>query len=291
MKNLILILAAFSLLACEKTIEFDLPVEEPQLAVTSKIVAGDSIHAVVSISTPALSGSPTFANDAVILLFENGIQVDSLTLLSGSTIIGGSSVPVFSARYPFVYGKTYTLKVSKSNYASVEGSCIVPQKPLVTKGEYIVATKKIRGSISDRAGKGDIYKIEVQFKDDEYSRGFASTDFTMEFYEGYDEFLEIDGEGTYGTRAFIRDELFDGGSKSFELTYYDFDGGGVSTDSLFLKITAVSLDQYNFERTLDLGAFGGENPFSEPLSVHSNMSNGKGNFGAENTVFKGLERK
>lgn len=291
MKKLILILVGFSLLACEKTIEFDLPVEDPQLAVTAKIVAGDSIHAVVSISTPALSGTPKFANDAVVLLFEDGIKVDSLTLSSNSRIFGNAvnPVPVYTAQYPFVNGKTYTLKVSKTSYDQVKGSCIVPPKPVVVTGKYFQETKKITGSINDRPGKGDIYKIEVQLKNDNYARGFTSTDLTMEFYEGYSDFLEIDSEGTYGTRAFIRDELFDGGTRNFQINYYDFDGGGSSNDSLFLKITAVSLDQYEFERTLDLGAFSGENPFSEPLSIYSNMSNGKGNFGAENTTFKGLE--
>ncbi len=291
MKNLILILAAFSLLACEKTIEFDLPTEDPQLAVTSKIVASDSIHAIVSISSPALSGNPKIANDATVLLMENGQTVATLTINPNSSVIGGQNVYLYTAQYPFVLGKTYTLKVSKTNYETVEGSCIVPRAPIVETAEYFAATKKIKGSIVDRPGKGHIYKIEVQMKNDFYGRGFSSTDLTMEFYEGFSEFIEVDNEGTYGTRAFLRDELFDGKTRNFELNYHDFNGGGTGGDSLFLKITAVSLDQYEFEKTVDLGAFSGENPFSEPLSIYSNMSNGKGNFGAVNSVFKGLEKK
>lgn len=290
MKNLILILAAFGLLACEKTIEFELPIEEPQLAVTAKIIASDSIQAVVSISTPALSGNPSFANDALVLLYEDGIKVDSLSLFTGSSVIGGQEVPLYTARYPFVNGKTYKLKVSKTNYASVEGACIVPEKPIVEIAEYFTTSKKIKGRINDRPGKGDIYKIEVQMKNDFFARGFTSTDLTLEFYEGYGDFIDIDAEGTYGTRAYVRDELFDGKTRSFELNYADFDGGP-TTDTLFLKITAVSMDQFEFERTVDLGAFSGENPFSEPLTIYSNMSNGKGNFGAVNTVLTALEKK
>lgn len=290
MKKIIFALVAFSLMACEKTIDFELPVEEPQLAVSSKIIASDSIYAAVSISSPALSGSPRFADDATVVLYEDGVVIDTLDV--NNNVINGNNVPLYTASYPFVNERTYTLKVSKANFESVQGSCIVPSPAVMDKAEYFSETRVIKATIDDQPGKGDIYKIEITLKGDQYSRGFTSNDLTMEFYEGYSDFLDLDTEGSYGTRAYIRDELFDGGQRDFELTYYDFDGGGGQNfDTLFLKITTLSIDQYEFEKTLDLGAFGGESPFAEPITIYSNMSNGKGNFGAENGILQPLERK
>tara|TARA_R110002096_G_scaffold132768_3_gene283309 strand:- start:100579 stop:101478 length:900 start_codon:yes stop_codon:yes gene_type:complete len=291
MKNLILFLSAFSLFACEKTIDFDLPTEKAQLAVSSQIIDGDSIYATVSISSAALSGNPSFSDKARILLFENDVLVDSLTLSPGGVGIIGSNVPVYTSSYSCTPGRKYTIKVSQANFETVEGSCIMPETPSVSNGEYISANYTIKGSISDPSGLGDIYKIQLkrgQFKEHE---SFFIKDLTIENYQGYSEFFEDETEGTFATRAYIRDELFDGSIRDFELNYSEWNGANLGTDSLFLKISALSTDQYEFEKDLDISEYAEAGPFSEPVPISSNMSNQKGNFGASNSIYLALEKK
>lgn len=280
MKKIFLLpILALSLIACEKTITFDLPTEDPQLALTSRIVAKDSVVAVVSISSPALRPKLQYSEDAIISLYENGVVVDTLRVLTVNPTWDQTPVYLYSSSYDCEPDKTYKIKAMQSGFDAVEGSVIVPKQPVISNTSFNTGTREIKTTIQDPQGSGDVYRIEiVGAGDNDYPRGFYSKDLSLEFYEYYDEFLDIDGDGKYGSRAYIRDEFFDGAQRKIELTYDNFFG---DNDEIYLKITALSNSQYEFEKSLDLATFGGDGPFSEPLTVYSNMSNLKGNFGAE----------
>lgn len=282
MKNLIFALCIFGLMACEKTIDYDLPTEEPQLAVSSKIVAGDSIHAIVSISSEALNPVTKFSEDATLTLFENGTNVATLTVDNDRQIVDNARVYFFTAKHNFIVGADYKLQATQANYESVVGNTSLPSVPIVENVSYDPTTFKIKANIKDPSASGNIYRIELVGEFSNYALGFSSKDITVEFYEGYSDFLDTDEDGEFGYRAFVRDEFFNGGTKNLELKLQDYFGG---TSKIFLKITAISNSQFEFEKSIDIFNYADIGPFSEPVTIFSNMSNSKGVFGAESSTY------
>jgi hypothetical protein len=286
MKRIVLSLLFFSLMACEKTITYDLPTEEPQLAVTTRIHARDSIVALVSISSPVLNSKTEISNSATVILYENGGPVTQLSPINTGQSVDGVPLYVYYSSYDCEPGKTYTIRASQSNFESVEGTVAVPlNAPELSNvsrasgGEF----REITVTITDTPDEENYYRIELQqvggTGGDVYSQGFYTDDQTIEFYDGYDdEFIEDDREGAFGFRGYLRDRFFEGGSKKIVISHWSYIG---ESSPYYLKISSISKSSYDFERTIDLATYSEVSPFSEPVSVISNMSNGKGGITAE----------
>ena len=279
MKKIVLVLLAIGLISCEKVITYDLPTEDPQLAVTTKIFTNDSILALASISSPALTPKTNISGDAKLELYEDGAYLEDMIRRDAGFNIDGSRLYFYTSSYNCKAGKTYKIVASQNGYNTVEGATSVPFAPYITDAKIDVNTREVTATLHDPRGLGDVYKIEIAPNyPDETGQWFFSTDLTMEFFEFADDFLDVDGEGKSGSRAYLRDELFDGKRKKIKLTLpeWNFEPSG----TYYLVISSLSNSQYQFEKNMDILIYSDAGPFSEPISVYSNMSNGKGNIGA-----------
>lgn len=284
MKKLVLGFLFLSLMACEKTITFNLPVEEPQLVVTAKLFALDSVVAVVSISVPSLSAKkPGYSKDAKVLLFEGETMVSELTVIDAGQIWNGERLYYYTSQYDCKPGLTYTIKASQNGYDNVQGSVVIPTAPPVVKNLTAVERDPttdpktdIEFTIEDNGSEDNFYKIELQCGEndfDEYGDGFFTNDLTIEFYDGYSDFIDIvDGEGEYGLRGYLKDRFFNGSSKKIEISaWLPFEKGDCK-----IVVSSITQETYEYERTVSIAISSDNGPFSEPVSIRSNMSNNKG---------------
>lgn len=263
--------------SCTKTLEYDFAGEESQLAVTAKIIGSDQIWAVVSKSTAPLENRSEFSKNAKISLWENEVFKDSLLLNDAPLSHNGNQYWKYTSNYSCIPGRNYQIKVGEDQYETVNGITEMPDPPVLTNLQF--NGDLLSFDILDPPSIGDIYRI--QFLDSDSAKGYMSTsDNTIELYEDFYEFDFLDGGRKYGGIAYLKDLFFNGTKKSILFHSHNYIAEG---DSLAVRISKISDSQYQFQRSLDLH-FNSSDFSSEPITIYSNMSNGKGVFGAENNL-------
>jgi hypothetical protein len=91
--------------------------------------------------------------------------------------------------------------------------------------------------------------------------------------------LDVDPEGRYFFgRALFRDGLFAGTSHEIELDAFYYETGGNAPTTIPVTLSTLSEDYVRYQQTLALQDVTGDNPFAEPVRIHSNVEGGLGAF-------------
>lgn len=272
--HLFLILAAYG---CERDINLDLDDTEPKLVVDASIESNSAPLVVLSrslnyfntLSTDALSNS--FERDARIVIYNDNDSV----ILKEYSITNDSG-------YTFHYytcdlsrpgeimlgkkGSSYTLNIQTKDGNSYTATTTIPllrktcdslwwqPSPDAEDTTLVV----LYGLFSDPPGFGD------------YVRYFTSTN-QEPFYPGYTSAFDdrvVDGT-TYTfqiPKGFDRNDTLDLNNENFGF----FEHG----DTVMVKFTNIDLASYDFWRTWEYAYQSNGNPFSSPIKVLGNVSNG-----------------
>lgn len=198
----------------------------------------------------------------------------------------------------------YEIQVNHPDYGLVSSKTTIPEPVYLTE----LSTDSLSISGSDFA-RTTPYLVTVTFTDppgDNYYNFDIFTDNSNleldTFIYGMDTFLiesysyayiesvnNTNVVETFDNGIFMRDELFD--NSEFTLSFYINIFGDNFMDKTFeeildpvkLRWSCISEEQYNFRTSyfnyINSQDFG---PFSEPVSLYSNIENGLGYFGAEN---------
>lgn len=288
------LLCGMLLTACETFVEVPPPPHTPQL-VAQGFFTPDSLWVVrVTSTTPFTDpAAPAFLKEAGVEVWEDG-QLLARPALSDS----GTYVATGKGAQP---GRTYTLRVSAPGYAPAEGRDRLPAPPVVAAFyEQVVpppdsTTRRSRTQVAvtlqDPAAEDNYYGllvVQARWSLDRTTGQVLPLPPALFPFESDDAALEEEGLELLGLdphtylEAFFTDALFDGSSHTFGFgLQYDLPDPNallVIQRAWVVVLLSVSEALYRYWKTAGQQAFTNENPFAEPLRVHSNMTNGFGIF-------------
>lgn len=280
MKKLILLSAlGFAALSCEKTIDYDLPQEDPRLVIDAYLFTGEPIKAFVSTSKTALApGEPMFAMDATVLLYEEGQLVDTLEPIDSNDLIMGQ--PHFKSTYEPLAGKLYRLEAHKGEFPTAYGEDTPLEAVPLLKAEYDSLRATLEIEFKDPPGEGDYYRVAAYVR--QSGTGYSEFPIYMSTFDPlvdyfYDFGDDFEGEsGKSGRHAFLSDASFDGQIRSIRFEDVNFWNSPNNQDSLVIELSRVSFDFYRHEQSKGANYVNDDNPFAEPVQIYTNVKNGYG---------------
>ncbi len=126
-------------------------------------------------------------------------------------------------------------------------------------------------ALQDEGGIDNYYefKLRVTYKSDPNSSWY-------DYVKSYTPYMEKVEESQY-----LKDDAFDGETYHIELLSNKRD---TTKYELKVEVNAITRDKYLFAKTLIAYTIAQDNPFAEPVIVHTNVENGQGIFSLQNTT-------
>lgn len=284
----------------QRTVDVDGPKPSPKLVVNGEIIPSRPWRVDVSRSVgafePGDTEDSTFTiTDATVTVSHDDAEQGPLRLDS----LNQYSTRQFTPRV----GQKYTVRVTAPELGTVTATDRVPPAPsarltdreMDPAGPYYDHTLQL--TVDDPPDTTNYYHIAL--RQNVYYRDSTSIDTTgiidiREFKTrsrsivnemGRDAELEDEELNSYsGREATFRDVLFDGTEYQISLQVagrFSFSSREARVEYI-LYLSALSEDTYQFLRTSRLQSRVEENPFAEPVEVHSNVEDGYGVVGARN---------
>jgi hypothetical protein len=296
-KLLICLFAVFIFLSCEKVIEAkDLPEQDSRIVLNSLLFSEDLITANITASRGILSNKAFKDLDkAVCQVFENDAYLGNLI-----NIQNGNFTSFFTAKV----NNKYRLIVSASGYSSVTATTIIPPSVKYTNlerydtlnynyrlNQYSSTTKSLDGTS----------KFKLKILDDLSTKNFYSIKPIVILIDSLGNTIENDGyglyiknnndENSYDSNSFEIDDLtkMNGNQMTldFDVSFYYNIPENLKSIRVYLEISNLSQEYYNYKTTLKKQAEAGGDFFSEPVLVYSNVINGLGILGGSSlTTFR-----
>lgn len=288
------LLAGAALTACETVVEVDPPSHEPTL-VAQGFFSPDSLWVVqVSHTVPYTSAeAPQPIENATVEIWADS-QLIARPVRSDTGTYAATGVGA-------VQGQTYTLKASAPGYTPTEGHDILPPPPPIvsvqeTQIEPTDSTSRRRLTqvditLNDPAGEANYYGllvVQVRWREDRQTGQVTPLPPSLFIFESNDiafgesEFDFLDTDKTVYREAFFTDGLFNGSTYTLDFdVQYDEPSPDASIAvqrALGVVLLSVTEDFYRYWETASDQILVNDNPFAEPLRVHSNMTNGFGVF-------------
>lgn len=290
MKNLLLFIIALSFSSCIKEIAIDHPQDESLLTLNCVIRQGEPIRASLSSTMPFNSAGYTpYFKDGFLMLFENGLVVDTMKIC-GKEFLDRSNDTIwyYCSSYPTAVGSVYSIEASREGFPKVIGNTRIPDKPKV------ISVKSNEGTdfgeifeiqIEDNDPEENFYMLQMRTVDD---LGIMSTvlllsnDPTLSIYQSYIGF-ELPTEEVSGITAYFSEKYFVNKRRTIKIRASSINGLSVNQ----ILLTAVSQEYFNYRKGLEINDAVGQNPFTEPIRIKSNVQGGFGIMGSENlNLFK-----
>ncbi len=288
-------LAALASGSCESMVDVPLPPEEPRLVAQGFFSPAGPWAARVSHTVGyGDAADPGFMEDAIVEVWEEGQRLVRLVRTDTGTYASTSPLPA--------PGKTYTLRVAVPGYAPVEGrSALPPAHPAPrfaetseARGDGADARRRVSHvalTLDDPGGITNYYSlfvVHVRWQEDRQAGTVRALPPSLFGFESDDLALgdnPLDFLNTGKTRyveALFTDETFDGQTYTidFDLQYDLPDEAAqvVTRRGFAVVLLSVSESFYKYWKTTVEQAVAGNNPFSEPLRIYSNMAGGFGVF-------------
>jgi hypothetical protein len=237
----------------------DMPAVDPKLVVNAYLSPDDSmINVAVTHSFPVGKPMVDFAiEDAVVTLYAN----DSSIIIPYNPDKWTYSLDI--SEFPLQAGQTYDITVSASGYKSVDATTTIPQYAC-TDVTYLGMTRSW-----DPDFEGWVEKYKFRMKDIPGQKNFyyAKLSFPDPFDSTYS--MELWADEDYGLAS---DEDHDGGDIYYNFSYYNYNDIPGKKATLYLLTTDENY--YLFHKSY--WNYTGDDPFTEPVLMHSNVANGLG---------------
>ena len=296
------LLFSLILISCdmETVIDLDIPPHDPVLVLNGILDTDTNTQLVVSHSVGAFSNtSPSFINNANVMLYKNNQFIDSL--YPDTNVIDVEYLNEYIVSYlPMYYYKSdyipekdanYRIEVSHSDYNPISAETSIPDDVTLYNIDIDTTSSEEKigftFSFDDDANEQNYYRLKLfsscikswydasgNLIEGERFRGdawFFSND--PSFPAG----VPFEGYTFEGSNVVFTDALFNGQQKTItldvesELKYAD-------CDTVIIRFSTFSNDTYSYYNSLgehsdkgELGLFGGE-----VIPVYSNVENGLG---------------
>lgn len=269
-----------NLTACETEIAYNGNGQENFLVLNATINPDSLLQCHVTRSNSFSEQTPIKQiNDAVVSVYEDGNLIENLQS-------SGNGYYTSSGFKPSI-GKEYTVKVEHSKFKTVKANATIPVKAdaslvSVRSDEYTYESV-FNVTINDKVG-ADYYQLLV-FRygvnyDDEgnaiegyFRSGLYSSDPIFTYNKVVDEDSDFSDDPDNVHKVF-NDDLFDGQSYKFKFSMYDD-----SEHPPLILIAHLSEDLYLYYSSVQSKDYYEDNPFSEPVRIHTNINGGAGILG------------
>jgi hypothetical protein len=311
MKNLNLlfltsIICFYSCGELETVIDIDIPNHESVLVLNGRLDTDTNVQVLLSSSVGAFDNSnPSMVNDANVILFENGVEIETLTLDTDNTyemyFNDGNwrndtyiDMNYYVSNYVPKEDKTYKIEVKHPNFNNIDASTYIPDDMfiynLVIDSTSNSDKINFEFSFDDEANIENYYSISLKvscskvFEDEygyfeEYNYGgrveMNSND--PSFPSNSFDFLD-GGYRFQGERAVFNDALFNGQEKRISVDVLTEEFKYSQCDTIKFIFSTFSNDSYRYYNSLSeqraggaLDIFGGE-----VVPVFTNVNNGLG---------------
>jgi hypothetical protein len=291
MKNtrfLLGILLISFLAACEKAIDFNIDEQPPKLVVEATIENGqppvvvltNSLNYFSTISPQILAGS--FVHDADISI-SNGLQTQKLKEYSQPLSAGYTlyyyTIDSANFQNPFVGelnkqynlrivtgGKEYVAQTSIPKITKVIDSIWFKNAPATVDSNKVIVKIKV----TDPPGFGDYGRYFTKINSQPFYPGINSV-FDDLFIDGTTYELQVEPGFDRNVERKEEDSFFEKG------------------DTVIFKLSNIDRATYDFWRTMEYSYQSVGNPFSTPIKVAGNISNGAlGYFGGYASQFRSI---
>jgi hypothetical protein len=272
-----------------QVVEIDLPEHEPLLAVAAEFSNLDTSHTVVVTRTWGTLQKPPEprVSNATVRMYRDGNLIGEFVQDTfSSNFYRQAALPVWQPD-----GAVYRLEVSAPGYKTVAaGQKILPAIPILK------ATFDAGGAVTPDGDKGDEYTLEWNDPAGEENY-YAVRAFTESFY------TDLDGDTIwYSNSIYLEsfDPLYEGGAfgellvsdasfngRKATLRAWEYERLFPQRTRLIFHLVHLPKDKYLQARSLTQYQNNEGNPFTEPVTIHSNIENGVGLFSME-TVSKYL---
>jgi hypothetical protein len=235
----------------------------------NKIIISENLSLYGNMFLPQSMGKMT----ATISDGTNELTFDSTQYMQG----------LKSSDFPIIAGKTYTFEVKTDKGISAEASCTVP-----LKGNFNLEIDTTMSYIyNPDYGKSTYINSIIYFNDtqgiDNYYMFYCQQVNYISKWSAQPYIFDISGS----EKSYFTDKGKDGVRSGIALQVV---GIGTDTDSSFLKVYLLNTDKafYEYKKSLD-NYKSGEDPFTEPSPVFSNITGGLGifaSFTSDSLVFR-----
>lgn len=235
----------------------------------------------------------------------------SNTILESSQPIGIKdakvSLQVNNAWFPFKYsndegkyriegleikeGEKYEIKVEHPAFPNLSAIATIPSKP---KAELI--SLKPANPLSEYSNKleakvkiydskeTDFYQLKIYHRINPTYKNIIEIESSDAVLNGNKVVTNSEFEDQPENRYKVfNDDLFNGKEYTLTFTFYFYDNDE-SLPELNIELSKISEDLFLYYKTLDAAQFYLDNPFSEPVRLHTNIKGGAGIVGAKSTT-------
>lgn len=264
-------------ISCEQVVEIDLPEHQPQLILSCFHDAGKqgSVDAIFTASRPIQASQSTgIVKDVAVQLYKNDLFVGEFNKDLSLTTYSLSSESLQA-------GNTYKITAQSDGFESISATQTLPDPPTAHLIEFIH-----QSNIHINGKQQDIYKIEIQDEPDidnyyELKIYTLDTDNLPQSWRDrnlrtYNPLLEV-GQKT----LYLKDDTFEGKAYRIELLANTRD---TTRFDIKVEVKSTTRDRYLFAKSLIAYENTNDNPFVEPIIIHTNVENGQGLFSLENSV-------
>ena len=258
------------LFSCEKEIEVDLPKSDPKIVIEGYIEQDSFPYLYITRNTPYFEqvSLATLMNLVVknaIVTVSDGQTSEVLDLVSDTV-----QFPYFKYKGKVIKGqpgKTYYLTVvhDGNTYTSYT---TIPNPVQLDSAIFKVDRSIKKDSLGflwfyfvDPDTLGNYYRLYTQVynKDRMYFHPFASVAEDKIINNQFVQFSTYRGQDPFAN--------FENDTNEFRW-YFHVD------DTIFFKFSSIDVRTYNFWNTIELDYSGGDNPFSAPITIRSNIEGG-----------------
>lgn len=275
----------------QTVIDLELPPHQSKLVVNSSNKVDDKFNVYVSHSLDPLSNEDfEFHSDAIVILFENQMIIDTLSFIDSSRF--------YKSNVRVELDKSYSIQVYHTDYPLLNSKSL--NAPPVTEIESVNHT------ITSTSGNVTSF-IEIEFDDNILEENFyliklvSYTHYLNEngdpqvvsspiYFESSDPSLtngSNDFDEQYGRKVIFNDLLFNGQTKRIELSYdnyyyeEDLEFGAKpesKIDSIKVNLSTLDYDYYTYHTTnrLQNNTSGAAIFGSEPVNVYNSFTNDDG---------------
>ncbi len=291
-KYIILLLFAISIFSCEKELNVDMPDGDIHIVVNGIINPDSLIKIRISESKNILDTSRVnYLENAQVHLYENDVFIEDMSYMPEQFYVSSANP---------IIGRTYRINVDYTGLESIQSENSVPRQVNIIAGEATYGLTEImtgdtienrykinyRIEINDAGNTNNFYFVGVpRFR--EYQ---VEIDGVLTYF--YDEYNEIESKDPVLSSNFndfnilglsgkvFNDEYFNGNTQIIifsVLTSYIEEPSALNNEFPFC-IVSITEDLYKYVISVNKNKESGDNPFSEPVQIHSNIENGKGIF-------------
>lgn len=298
MKNIVQTLIVFFagvilFTSCETVIDMKLPEQPPKMVINSFFTPDSIMMLHLSKSQFVLKNQELKPiTDGNISLFENGKFIGKFTHINK----GFYYLPGFFPKE----NTQYTLNAESSGLKSVEANEIIPPKPVINRIELSssffegINYKDFIIYIQDNANEENYYMVNLIGKRYDYVYDSLTYDIidSVEIYEqvNFNSQDLVFEEQVASSQAIISDKIFNGSIYPLRLSVNEYNFDEYSNMGYFeitIQLKQISKAYAQYVLTYSKNRY--SDPFSQPVQVYSNVTNGFGIFAGYSSTLTSLK--